>query len=265
MKLIILCVFFLIFTTTTTAENIEESYQKKDFLVQQCQAFLEDKVAVEFHFDLPGKNVERRIDSLYLYHRSALSGEWLIIDTTSKEVAIEGALKLPLHALKYKKYLKGKRLLLLGDGKHYALLEKTSMYLKQHLVEDAKIFHGGIDAWLNKSRQNAVNKLKTLSAAEFVSESKLGLWHYITNKNELISVIKKYKKENNTINKLDRFLLISPEIVDNIFIPFEVGNIVFELEGGMSALELFTENQGRILSANRAREQKAMCKSPHES
>lgn len=265
MKLMNFCVFFLTFTAGTAAESMERNNQKKDFLVQQCQAFVEDETTVEFRFDLHEENIESRIDSLYLYNRNALSGEWLIIDTTLKEVAIEGTLKLPVHTLKYKKYLEGKRLLLLGDGKRYTLLENTSMYLKQHLAEDVKIFHGGIDAWLNMPRKREINKLKVLSAAEFVSESKLGRWHYIYDATELKSLIKRYKTQKSTLRKLDRFLLISPDLIENVVIPFDLGNVVFELSGGMQALDLFTENQGRIISANRARDQKAICKSPHES
>lgn len=247
-------------------ESIGASYVESGqaFMSQQCQAFFKDEIELEFKFSLPNAQSHQRNKALYLFNKKANFNDWLIIDTSSSKTVTANTLKLPLHSLKYKKYLAGRKLLLLGDGKNYNELEQTAVTLKKYLVEEVKIYHGGIDAWLEKTKP--VLTAKVLLPAEFIAESKYGQWNYIQTQAELKNLLVDVRKNNTAFSPLARFLLTKPNLLENhIDIAPSLSHSLFEIKGGLKALEQYTKNQGIILSAQQTKKARSQCKQPYDS
>ncbi len=261
-KKIVNLVLFL--SISVHADSVKGSSQ--DFLLQQCKAFVEDNVELEFKFTFPKEHSKARDESLYFFDKKFGLSDWIIIDTTTNDLVIENTFKLPIHTLRYKKYLAGQRLLLLGDGKNYTLLEQGAVALKKKLAKEVKIFHGGVDAWLQDSQKTSPLKAKSLLPSEFIVESKLGRWQYIATEGEFHNLLVRFRQTNSKVNPLDRFLLMKADLLQsNVNIPSSLNSALFQIDGGMKALEHFTDNQGIILSAKRAKKLKNQCQKPHES
>jgi len=245
--------------------SAQDKSHPSDFLMLQCQAFVKSDFEVEFKFSLPNKEKQPRVASLYVYHRNELPEDWLVIDTSKGEKVIENTLKFPIHTLKYKKYLLGKRLLLLGDGKNYTVLEQGAINLQKHIVKGVKIYHGGVDAWLQNVQNAPAITAKSLLPSEFIIESKLGRWKYIETEEELNNLVIRFQQANRKINLLDRFLLLKPELLSKVDPPASLISALFQIDGGIKALERYTEDQGIIISAKKAKQLKEQCKVSYES
>lgn len=245
---------FILFFLWGNAVNAAPITNEAELLKYQCSAFAEN--ASEIKFQVSSLNNKGYRDKrLYLFSDQEMSKNWIVVDVTSSDNIIPDTLKIPLHALKYKKYLANKQIILLGDGINYAQLEETSVRLKQYFVEDIKIYFGGVSNW----NKEANTKPLAISASEFAAESNLGNWFYIKDESELVALLKEVKADNSSHDSLDRYLLLS-DVITGRLLPNALSYQFFELEGGKQALDQLSVNQGRILSAIQERELRSRCK-----
>ena len=242
-----------------------QNHYAKNAFVQQCEVLKKDDQKIEFVFNVSDIKGPSREPSLYVVNSSLLSGEWIVIDTTVNERQISDTFKLPIHTIIHKIYLKKKRLLLLGDGKNYSLLEKHALKLKKYFAEDVKIFHGNLNLWLGETSEVNDWKVMKLTPAELISESQLGRWSYIYHREDLLTIFKNLSNGTNKFKFLDRFVVMKEEVLKNISIPDEFKSRLYQLEGGEKAIEIFNLNHSRILSASRNRRLKEQCKTYHEN
>lgn len=247
---IIFCLLLLAFSAQG-AEQLDS-----EFLYQQCRSLAVAKLDFDFHVSTtPEMYAERKL-SIYSFERKKLNKEWIVIDVTSSDQAVTNSLKLPLHSLKYKKYLTGKRLLLLGDGVNYQDLEQQAVWLTQYLAKEVKIFFGGKPAWLGEEQSKAL----AISPAEFVVESELGIWAVINSAQEWQQTQAQIERGEISLNALDRVLLMQPELAEQQ-VSSNLASKVFVLKGGAKALKQFSQDQAKILAAVHERAMKARCQS----
>lgn len=255
MRLLVFSISLLSFNVL--AETLITDKTKGDFLLQQCEAFKEDGARYEFDFSHINVSSEAREESLYLFDNEYLPADWIVIDTTKSSVQLSNTLKLPVHTIKHKKYLAEQRILLLGNGKSYALLESNAHWLRKHMVEEVKILVGGKKSWLMKSGHQG--ELMTLNAAEFFAESSTGRWNFVNTQKELSSAIS-YLKSNNS---LTRYLIVNPNLNVSSVNSKSVLTSLFKLDGGAESIENYAFQQGVILTAKKDREAKNICKDSH--
>jgi serine protease inhibitor len=228
---------------------------KDEFVLQQCHAFADAGDKYGFDFSRLASTQKFRDSRLYISDHSDITADWIVIDTTSTEAIIPNALKLPTHTLKYKKFLQGRNVLLLGNGKNYALLESNALWLRENMAIDVKIWLGGKDYWSYITGNTAVVEAFIISAAEFVSEADTGKWIYLDTDKALSNAINVLS----TTRTLDRYLVINPELKLRDNIPLNALSSIFWLDGGISSLEKYAYQQGVILTAKKNRESHQKC------
>lgn len=244
----------VLFLLWVNGVNAATQLNEVELLKYQCSAFAEEAPKIKFQVStLNNKGYRDR--GLYLFSEQKIGKDWIVVDVTSSDNIIPNTLKISLHALKHKKYLANKQVILLGDGVNYAQLEQTSVRLKQYFVKDIKIYFGGVLNW-NKEINT---KPLFISATEFAVESNLGNWFYIRSDREFAALLEKVNADNFSPYSLDRYLLLN-NVVNSGLLADKLGYQVFELKGGDQALEQLSVNQGRILSAIQERELRSRCK-----
>ena len=258
MQKLFISLILLLSASSSFAAEEKKAVDKAEFLLNTCSAFVpESRDMVIDYADLLAldKRIPRN-NSLYLYDKKSISKDWVIIDITRSETQIPNTLKLPIHALKVKQYLYGKKMLILGDGVNYNALEHEVTQLKEHLSKQVKIYFGGIEHWNESSL--FTNKVFSISAAEYVNESQLGDWSYIYNKEDLQSVISRANEVS--FDSLTRYLIMDEQLISELEIPNVYQYKFFLLKGGKATLAQLSVDQTRMLSASQERALRARCK-----
>jgi len=96
-------------------------------------------------------------------------------------VTIPGALPIALHALKTKAYLRGKDLVLVGQGYEYRAVARTIQGLRQHGFKRVRLLDGGLNRWRRLGYPLvggvfAQEALQQLSPQEYLREKALDQW-----------------------------------------------------------------------------------------
>lgn len=227
-----------------------------EYIFKQCFANDGDDKVYQFLFP---KNDLVNITShpeLYISDVAKIDSTWTVIDVSEEGESISGALKLPVHALKYKKYLKDQNIILVGNGRSYTRLQQEAIWLETHFSSTVKIYLGGKVLWAYSHGDLKKLNLQTLSVTEFFAESTHTRWHFIDNQHQLNELLK--KKLDNYLN--DRFIIVAEDLIlPDLIITPELINAVFVLDGGINALEKFSREQGIILTAKIQRENNEEC------
>lgn len=228
---------------------------KEDFAFLQCHAFADTGDKYGFDFSRLVSTQKTRDRGLYIFDQGDITADWIVIDTTSSETIIPNTLKLPVHTLKHKKFLQGQKVLLLGNGINYALLESNVRWLQENMTTEIKIWLGGKDYWSYLTGNSAVAEALVISAAEFVSEADTGKWIYLDTEEALLKTV----NQLSTTRTLDRYLVINAELKLRESVPLSALSSIFWLDGGVSSLEKYAYQQGVILTAKKNRESHEKC------
>ncbi|MCE9686255.1 hypothetical protein LZP73_08485 [Shewanella sp. AS16] len=245
----------MFFCDSTWAEDLLNTETEGEFVFQQCHAFADAGNKYGFDFSMFTSTPKARDRSLYIFDRHKITADWIVIDTTLSDIIIPNTLKFQAHTLKHKKFLKEQKVLLLGTGKNYAVLEQNAQWLKENMAADVKIWLGGKDYWSYLTGNTAVMAPLTISAAEFVSEADRGKWIYIDTEEALSSAVHVLT----TVKTLDRYLVINPELKLKDTTPVNAILSIFLLQDGINSLEKYAYQQGVILTAKKNRESHERC------
>lgn len=227
-----------------------------DFAIQQCYANKDKKRFYGFENPMNNGASMLRDTNLYFSNLSELDSSWIVIDVSEEPEIISGVLKLPLHAVKHKAYLKGQKIVLIGSGRAYARLEHEARWLEQYVAAKVKVFEGSPLLWRYYSGEPVQLEVQTINAREFFGESSKGHWRFIETEHKLSSVLLDIPE--GTLN--ERFLILDKQLTlpRNNISP-KMTRALFVLEGGAQALDTFLLEQGIILTAKKEREQNEEC------
>jgi rhodanese-related sulfurtransferase len=113
----------------------------------------------------------------------------LFVDVRDKaafdQVRLPGSIRVPLHALKTKAFLKGRSVVLVSQGYPDLVLEKTCRDLQTAGYAQTRILSGGLRRWQQKSGliegdAFAASRLSRMAPIDFVSHLGAAEWRVIT-------------------------------------------------------------------------------------
>ncbi|MBM7070942.1 hypothetical protein JQC92_02650 [Shewanella sp. 202IG2-18] len=235
---------------------LANSPSSDDFSSLQCYASNEKNYTYNYDLETLLKKTQLRQKEHYVFSLEEIPKNALIIDVTSSDDFVAGTLKLPVHSLKLKKYLRNQNIILLGNGKNYASIEKELNSIRAFLSSSVKIFYGGVNLWRFQRGEPVRLTINEILPAEFVTESKSGKWIYIENKKDLEFTLNMLKH----IDTFDRFAIID----DELFIPShkispKASSAIFRLKGGKKTLKDYMAEQGIIIAAKKQKELHDQC------
>ncbi|MBO2647313.1 hypothetical protein I6M45_19725 [Shewanella algae] len=250
-RLFVAILFFL--ATTNLSLYAQEN---SDFELQQCYANKGNKQFYGFEYPINNEFLMTRDPNLYLSNLDELDSSWIVIDVSEEAEIIPGALKLPLHAVKHKAYLKDQKIVLIGNGRAYSRLEQQAHWLEEYVAAKVKVFNGSPLLWRFFNGEPVHLDVQTITAGEYFGESSKGQWRFINTESELRTTLLSMPK----FSLNERFIILGKQLVipRNNISP-EMVRTWFVLEGGEQELDNFLLEQGIILTAKKEREQNEEC------
>jgi hypothetical protein len=196
---------------------------------------------------------------------SSSSDKLHVVNIVSDDVEAPGQLRIPLHEIKTKGFLRDRSVAILSDGKQFAALEKECSDIKASGVADViALLPTGSQSMA--AREELHTNVPVITSREFVSERAYGVWHFVdltsgagqksplfraaTAPNTLTRIVKK----SGSGTGLERTLVISddgslPSAADLSAIDAGRGQ-TFVLAGGMQGFSRF---QAEAIAMARAR------------
>ena len=100
-----------------------------------------------------------------------------------EELRVPGSMNIPGFQIKTKGFLRGKRLLLLGDGHSYRALDRLADDLQTEGFDQVSIVEGGLNAWRLEvgALEGAANpnRAAMISPSEYLQEQRYGHWKLV--------------------------------------------------------------------------------------
>ncbi len=139
-----------LFVLVLFISSASESYATANNFLQKIEQFADNSADYPFGRDLQSIDLSCFV-SAYQGLAEKKKG-FLVVDVRAKKAfntfKVPSSINIPLRNLLSKRFIKGKKLLIMSDGLNYASLSSTCSLLKKQGVQDVKIIFGGLVSWI---------------------------------------------------------------------------------------------------------------------